>query len=283
MNIVRAALLGVVQGLTEFLPISSSGHLAVFHKLFGAEVEAVVPMGVIAHVGTLLAVLIYFRKELAMFVQALSPRALAGPSRSPSLLFAAMPSQDNAGQLFGQRMLAMIAIGTIPAGIVGFLLKDAIEQAFSSVKVVGAMFLVTAALLLLTKLFREGQRTVWHFWVFGALLIGMAQAVAIMPGISRSGATIATAVFLGFRRDFAARFSFLLSIPAITGAFLLELDEIVHVISTRGASEMALVFLFAFVVGYASIALLLRVVGRIHLFGLYCLVAGILTLLVVGA
>jgi len=285
MSLIRAILFGVVQGLTEFLPVSSSGHLVVFHKLFGAEAEAVVPLGVIAHVGTLLAVLIYFRRDLAMFARALSPNALSSPIRRPALLFVSMPNQDEESRGWYQRVLVMIALGTIPAAIVGLVFKDAIEQAFSSVKVVGAMFLVTAVLLFLTRLFREGERTARHFWLFSVLFIGAAQAVAIMPGISRSGATIAAALFLGFRREFAARFSFLLSIPAIAGAFLLELDEIVHVFSTQGALETALVFLSAFAVGYASIALLLRVVGRgkLHLFGLYCVAAGIVTLLVVGA
>jgi len=284
MSIVRAILFGVVQGLTEFLPVSSSGHLAVFHRLFGAEAEAVVPLGVIAHVGTLVAVLLYFRRELAMFARALSPNALSGTIRRPSLLFASVPNQDEESRGWYQRVLAMIALGTVPAAIVGLTLKESIEQAFSSVKVVGVMFLVTAAFLFLTRLFREGEKTARHFWLLSVLFIGAAQALAIMPGISRSGATIAAGIFLGFRREFAAKFSFLLSIPAIAGAFLLELDEIVHVFSTQGALETALVFLSAFAVGYASIALLLRVVGRgkLHLFGFYCIVAGVITLLVVG-
>ena len=285
MSLIRAMLFGTVQGLTEFLPVSSSGHLAVFHNLFGAEAEDVVPMGVIAHVGTLLAVLIYFRRDIAMFARALSPNALSSPIRKPSLLFVSMPDQDEESRVWYQRVLAMIAVGTVPAVIVGLAFRDVIERAFSSTNVVGAMFLVTAALLFLTRLSDQGKKTVWHFWLFSVLFIGAAQAVAIMPGISRSGATIAAALFLGFRREFAARFSFLLSIPVIAGAFLLELDEIVQVFSTQGASETALVFLSAFGVGYASIALLLRVVGRgkLHLFGFYCLAAGIVTLLVVGA
>ena len=285
MNLVGAILFGVIQGLTEFLPVSSSGHLVVFHRLFGQRAEAMVPLGVIAHIGTLLAVLIYFRRDLAMFARALSPNALSCPIRKPSLLFASMPNQDEESRDWYQRVLAMIALGTIPAAIAGFVFKDVIEGAFSSVKVVGVTFLVTAVLLLLTRLFREGEKTVRHFWLFSVLFIGAAQVVAIMPGISRSGATIAAGIFLGFRREFAARFSFLLSIPAIAGAFLLELEEIVHVSSTQGALATALVFLSAFAVGYASIALLLRVVsrGKLHLFGLYCLAAGIVTLLVVGA
>ncbi len=285
MNLVRAMLFGTVQGLTEFLPVSSSGHLAVFHRLFGARAETMVPMGVIAHVGTLLAVLIYFRRDLAMFARALSPNALSSPIRKPSLLFASTADQDEESRGWYQRVLAMIAIGTIPAAIVGLVFKDAIEHAFSSINLVGAMFLVTAVVLFLTRLSGQGKKTVWHFWLFGALFIGVAQAVAITPGISRSGATIAAALFLGFRREFAARFSFLLSIPAIAGAFLLKLDEIAQMFSTQGASETALVFLSAFGVGYASIAVLLRVVGRgkLHLFGFYCLAAGLVALFAVGA
>ncbi|MBN2208530.1 MAG: undecaprenyl-diphosphate phosphatase [Candidatus Coatesbacteria bacterium] len=285
MSLVKAVLFGALQGLTEFLPISSSGHLAVFHSLVGATAELVVPLGVIAHLGTLVAVLIYFRKELVLFARALAPSALCAPFRKLSLLYALMPERGEEGSVFHQRLLAMIAVGTIPAGIAGLLFKDAIEQAFSRVTVVGAMFFVTAALLLLTKVFREGERTVWHFWLFSVLFIGAAQAVAIMPGISRSGATIAAGLFIGLRREFAARFSFLLSIPAIMGASLLERGEIAHVLSTQGALETSLVFLSAFAVGYASIALLLRIVGRgkLHLFGFYCLAAGAVTLLLACA
>ncbi|MBN1593248.1 MAG: undecaprenyl-diphosphate phosphatase [Candidatus Coatesbacteria bacterium] len=282
MDTFRAALFGVVQGLTEFLPISSSGHLAVFHRICRAESEAMVPLGVVAHMGTLFAVLIFFRKELLMFTKALAPTKLGSAFRNPSTLFVSMPEDPNKGILFGQRVLAMIIIGSIPAGIVGILLKDWIEQAFSSISIVGLMFLVTAVLLFLTKLPKAGEKTVWHFWLYGALIIGTAQAVAIMPGISRSGATIATAVLLGFQREFAARFSFLLSIPAITGAFLLEIGEISHLMGTRGFAELALVFVFSFVVGYLSIAFLLRIVRKIHLFGFYCIIASVVTFLIVA-
>jgi len=283
MGLIKAVLFGIVQGLTEFLPISSSGHLAVFNHLVGAKAELVVPLGVIAHLGTLVAVLIYFRKDLLMFARALTPNALYAPLQKPSLLYASMPEQGEASSVLHQRLLAMIVVGTIPAGVVGLLFKHAIEQAFSSVRVIGAMFFVTAALLLLTKAFREGEKTVWHFWLFSVLFIGVAQAVAIMPGISRCGATIAAGIFIGLRRDFAARFSFLLSIPAILGASLLERGEIAHMLRTQGALEAALVFLSAFVFGLVSIALLLRIVGggKLHLFGFYCLAAGAVTLLLV--
>ena len=283
MSLVKAALFGALQGLTEFLPVSSSGHLAVFHELFGAAVESMVPMGVIAHVGTLLAVLIYFRKDLVMFARVLSPKALSSVVRRPSQLLIALPPKDEHNGLLYQRILAMIVVGTLPAAVMGLAFKDTIERAFASVKVVGAMFLVTAVVLLLTRLAHQGERTVWHTWLLSALLIGIAQALAITPGISRSGLTIAAGILLGLRRDFAARFSFLLSIPAIAGAFVLEFGDIAHAVRTQGASEMTLIFLAALSIGYLSIAVLLRIVsrGRLHLFGLYCLAAGVLTLCLV--
>ncbi|RLC48351.1 MAG: hypothetical protein DRH70_01235 [Candidatus Coatesbacteria bacterium] len=283
MSLIRAVLFGTLQGLTEFLPVSSSGHLAVFHKLFGAAVKSMVPMGVIAHVGTLLAVLIYFRKDLLMFVRVLSPKALSSVARRPSQLFVAQPPQDEHAKLSYQRILAMIVVGTLPAAVIGFAFKGTIERAFASVKLIGVMFLVTGIVLLLTRLRQQGERTVWHAWLLSALLIGTAQALAITPGISRSGFTIAAGIFLGLRRDFAARFSFLLSIPAIAGAFVLEFGDIARALTTQGAAEMLLIFLAAFAVGYVSIAVLLRIVsrGRLHLFGFYCLAAGILTLCLV--
>ena len=281
MTVIESVIFGVVQGLTEFLPISSSGHLAVFHQLSASASDALVPMGVIAHLGTLLAVLIYFRHDLLMFTKAIVPSALSSALRKPSMLVKGIDATNEEDPRFHQRILMMIAIGSIPTAAIGLLFKDQIESAFSNVKVIGAMFLLTAAILFLTKAFRGRGKTVWHAFVLDALVIGAFQAIAIMPGISRSGATIAAALFLGFRKDFAARFSFLLSIPAIAGAFLLEFSDIAHVLNKQGVLEALFVFVSAFAVGYVAIAALLKVVGRgkLHLFGFYCLAIGIATLI----
>ncbi|MBN2207951.1 MAG: undecaprenyl-diphosphate phosphatase [Candidatus Coatesbacteria bacterium] len=277
---MNGILFGLVQGLTEFLPISSSGHLAIFHHLCSEKADSMVPMGVLAHLGTLLAVLIFFRKDILNLVKSISPCALEDVAREPTLLLSAVRPRDSETALFSQRLLSMIVVGTIPAAVVGLLFKDSIEQAFTNVKLVGGMLLLTAGLLLLTRFAKEGTKTVWQQWLWYALAIGVFQAAAIMPGISRSGATIAAGLFLGLQRDFAARFSFLLSIPAIGGAFLLEFGEIVEAFRTQGPWQMVAVFMAAFIVGYLSIAVLLKLISRrkLHYFGFYCFAVGILTL-----
>jgi undecaprenyl-diphosphatase len=251
----ESILLGIVQGLTEFLPVSSSGHLVLAQSVLPGFDGPAVAFDVLLHAGTLAAVLIYFRHDL--------------------LTIAVDCSRPREG---GLRLPLLLAVGTVPAAAVGVFFADAIRPLFTAPRSASIGLLVTAFLLFLAwKIGTGGTRSVESLTVWAAFFIGIFQAVAIVPGISRSGATIAAGVFLGLSGQDAARFSFLLSIPAITGAFLLESGALKGMDS--GVFYMAGA-LAAALTGWASIAFLMKLLGRGRLlpFALYCLVLGSISL-----
>jgi undecaprenyl-diphosphatase len=202
--LLQAALLGIVQGLTEFLPVSSSAHLILARAFFGWDAEQFgLPFDVACHVGTLLAILLFFRRDLFTMLQAV-PR-----------MFSLAPGDEPA------RMIWKIGLGTVPAVLVGGLLGDYID-AVRSPAVIAVTLGVGGLLLVLAERAGSHRRGEAGLSVLEALAIGVAQACALVPGVSRSGATITLALFVGLRRESAARFSFLLGIPAMIGAATLE-------------------------------------------------------------
>ncbi len=258
------ATLGILQGLTEFLPVSSSGHLVLLQSWLPGFQEPGVLFHATVHLATLGAVLLYFRRDVGILA-----RAAVSPRRS-----------DPAAV----RLLGLVAAGTLPTALIGLLFKDGLERLFSSVPTAASMLLVTGALLVATDRVRAQGADVERMRVWHALLIGLAQGVAIIPGLSRSGATLAAAVLSGVGRDLALRYSFLLSIPAILGAFMLQLlsygpDGIRDV----NGPGYAVAFLGAFVTGYLSIEVLLRVLlsRRLGWFALYCWGLGLAVLVAV--
>lgn len=255
ISTLEALFLGALQGLTEFIPVSSSGHLVFFQSLFGLK-EAPLFFDVMLHFGTLMAVLITFRHDVAaMGSEAL--KALRGKK----------------GGLEG-KLLFWIVLGTIPTGLMGILLKDWFESFFTRPKSVGAMILITGSLLWLTRWIKGEGRSLERMTWLDAVVIGVAQGVAIMPGISRSGTTISVALYLGLNRELAGRFSFLLSIPAILGATLLEIPKL-GVIHDPSLALIGAVT--AFGVGYVSLKFLMRMIklGWVGNFAYYCWAAGI--------
>ncbi|MFP6625518.1 MAG: undecaprenyl-diphosphate phosphatase [Deltaproteobacteria bacterium] len=268
MSWVEALILGVLQGFTEFLPVSSSGHLALAQTIMGGGGQASRLSFVVAlHVGTLLAVLVYFRRELAAMALTL------------------VPGRGEAGS-WQQRWVGLLAAATLPIVAVGLGFADAIEAAFSSLGAVGTGLLATAALLAsaqwrLQAGRRAGreERPARALGLRDALLIGAFQAVAVFPGVSRSGACIAGALLCGLERGVAARFAFLLSIPAISGATILHLPEIAAV-AAQNPVALAVGTLAAASTGWLAIDVMMRAVGRGRLlpFALYCSVLGALTL-----
>ena len=252
---LESILLGILQGLTEFLPVSSSGHLVLAQSLLTGFDGPAAAFDVLLHGGTLAAVLIYFRGDILRILAALGK-----------------PGEG------GWRLPGLLILGSIPAGIVGVFLSDTIEPLFSAPKVAAFGLLVTALILTVAWLFRgRGHRTLGELTASGALLIGVSQALAIVPGISRSGSTIALGMFIGLSGKEAARFSFLLSIPAITGALMLESG----VLGDTGLSLSYVVgALTAALVGWASIAILMRLLNRENIlpFAVYCLALGVLSL-----
>jgi len=246
MTMIQAIISGIVQGITEFLPVSSSGHLVILHRLFGIE-EPQIGFDIFLHMGTLLAIFLVFWRDI---VDAVTVK---------------------------KKMFFLVLLGTFSTLIFILIFGKNIEAAFSNPKLVGAMLIVTGSWLILGSFVRFGTQGASGV---KAILIGLAQGVAAIPGISRSGATISTALFLGFEPQSAARFSFLLAIPAILGAFLFK-------IKSGGAFEgFSINYIFGFITacifGVIALKLLLRMLlkNRFHLFGVYCIVVGILVLLV---
>lgn len=255
MNFFDALILGVIQGLTEFLPISSSGHLVITQRLLGVSVPGL-HLEIWLHLGTLVAVLVYFRRQIYTIVQAI-------------LFLAGAPEPEK-----NRRLFWAVVIGTIPAGVIGVSLEKYIDRAFHAPEFASLMLMVTGIILLLTRL---AVNKLKPLTVTRGFIVGCAQAVAILPGISRSGTTISGAMFLGMEPPLAAEFSFLLAIPAIGGAFLLDtLSSGTGFIGSGTRVVYAVGALASFLVGLLAIHYLLKIVatGRFYLFGLYCLVAG---------
>lgn len=270
MNTVEAIILGAVQGLTEFLPVSSSGHLVLFQNLFGLK-EPELLFDICLHVGTLLAVIIVFYREILEILIALfqipSRMRMAGGLKP-------LCQSDPA-----IRMALLIVIGSIPTAIIGLLFKEITDQLFGSIAVVGFMLLVTGTMLWLTRNIRGDGRPVTQTTFKDVLIIGIVQGLAILPGISRSGSTISTALFLGVDRKVAGRYSFLLSIPAIVGALVLGIDT-PELHTTIPISTIVVGSVVSAVVGWLALVILLRVVdrGQLHRFAPYCWLVGVVTL-----
>jgi undecaprenyl-diphosphatase len=259
MAVWEAIVLGVVQGAAEFLPISSSGHLAVLEHLWRVPESARLPLTVALHLGTAVAVVVFFARRIGGIV--------AG-------LFSGEPGRCRAAW----RMAGMIAAASVPAAVVGLGFGDAIDRAFASPIFVGICLLVTGAVLFGTRFLTPGCAGLgWR----RAVLVGLAQAVAVLPGVSRSGATITAGLYSGLGGEAAFEFSFLLSVPAVLGAAALELPELASTGLDPAAAGLGAAVALAS--GLAALWLLRRAVagGRLHFFAYYCWLAGLAVLLFV--
>lgn len=263
-------ILGAVQGLTEFLPVSSSGHLVLAKTWLGLQTPGVT-VEALLHLGTLVAVLLFYWRDVAAIIGAFVSGHVAWLRREASW--------QALWQAPDIRLGYLLIIGTVPAALAGLLIAPFIDRLFQSTLYVGIGLLLTALLLFAASRFRPGDRDIDHARSADAIVVGLAQAVAIVPGISRSGATVVAALSRGIDRSLAVRFSFLLSIPAIVGAQLLELKDIAVAGAELGAG-LWLGMLSAFVSGYAAIAWFTRLVarGRLHGFVLYCGVLGVIVI-----
>jgi undecaprenyl-diphosphatase len=250
---LEAAFWGLIQGLTEFLPVSSSGHLVLVPALLGQEPPDLATSAML-HLGTLAAVLVYFRRDVV-----------------DVLTFTEK----------GKQLLTLVLIGTIPAAVLGLTLESQFEQLNEQPRGVALALLITGVALFSTRWIRRGTRTSGEVTVKDTIIMGFGQALALIPGVSRSGSTITTGLLRGFTDAEAARYSFLLGIPAIAGAGLFKGKDLLDSGATVG-SEILVGVAVAAVSGYAAIAVLLRLIGRTGLspFGLYCMVAATVALLV---
>jgi len=270
MESFQALILGIVQGLTEFLPVSSTGHLIIFQHLFGLD-EPQLFFDICVHLGTLMAVLIVFWKDVRQLLRSLR-----------LLLWSIFVKDAHFEHIFENseyKMLLLIFFGFFPTALLGVVFHEVGQQFFSSILVVGFMLIITGLLLWTTRRVKQEGGGLECFSIRTALIIGLVQGMAIMPGISRSGSTIAAALFLGLSRELASKYSFLLAIPAILGAGILSLHGMFnHPVEVNKA--VLLGSATSFIVGYFALILLLRMVkkGRLYLFAPYCWVAGIAAL-----
>ncbi len=257
MDLLNTIILGIVQGATEFLPISSSAHLVIGQAILNMQSSGI-KLEIILHLGTLLSVLIYYRHYLLA-------------------LITGMWRHDETGSATRYEIF-LLAVGTLPAVVVALTLSDVIEGYFESARFAGYMLLVTT-LVLLSSRWSKGDDTQKSFGWREALLIGLAQSIAILPGISRSGMTIVIGLWLGLSGERAARFSFLLAIPAILGAGIFKFSELG---GAQAGNMLALTsgFLAAMLVGYAVISWLLAVLrnGKLYYFAGYTFLAGLLVI-----
>ncbi len=266
MSLLEAALLGLLQGLTEFLPVSSSGHIELGKAILGVTIKENVLFTVVLHFATALSTIIVYRKDIYILLK----------------------DTFKLGLNDSRKFIGLIALSCIPVGLVGVFFKDQIDTLFEgNILLVGAMLLITSLLLFLTQ--AKHKETNKSISIFQAILIGLAQAIAVLPGVSRSGATVSTALLLGIKRETAARFSFLMVIPPIFGVMLLELmsfyEEASHAnLSGSLQPESYLIFIVGFFTAFLSglfackwmIALIKKV--QLHYFAIYCLVAGLLAI-----
>ncbi len=244
---MKEVLIGIIQGITEFLPVSSSGHMVLFQHLFGIKKPGI-GLEIALHLGTLLAILIFFYKDiLKLFIR----------------------------EKLKEHPIFLIFIGSIPAGIVGLLFKEKIETYFEAIYYLPIFFTFNSVLLIATVFKRDKEKA--KVSLMDAIIIGMAQAIALVPGISRSGSTVSTALLLGISSTTAFSFSFLLSIPAILGATLLTLKEL----TALNLADIVLPFFSSLITGFLSLFILRKIVKikKLYFFGIYTLILALFIVL----
>lgn len=263
MGGIEAFVLGLIQGLTEYLPVSSSGHLTIASALFGLEGSDNLAFTVAVHVATVLSTLVIFWKQIVWIFRD---------------LFQFRWNE-------GTRYALLIVVSMIPVGVVGLFFKDQVEEIFGSgTLIVGWMLLLTAALLAFSYFYHPRQKE--KISMGDAFVIGLAQACAVMPGLSRSGSTIATGLLLGDKKEKLAQFSFLMVIPPILGEALLDVIKmsdsgVASVMGSIPVSSMAIGFVTAFVFGCVACRWMVDIVkrGKLIWFAVYCAIVGVATII----
>lgn len=257
MEIFKSILLGVIQGLTEFLPISSSGHLVIVQKLMGFK-SSQLTLNVFLHFGTLIPVIIIFWQDIRRLLTFKKDR---------------------------RHLTWLIFIGAIPTGLIGIFFEDFFVQLFSSTLITGFMLIITGLLLYLAERLSNTSKNIADFKYHNAIIVGIAQGLAIIPGISRSGSTIVGSLLQGLNREEAARYSFLLSVPVIFGAGLLQTKETLTTGLTGISWNSIIAGTFAAAIaGYFAIKYLLHILrtGSLIIFSYYCWTIGLLVIITAG-
>jgi len=269
LDILSAIILGAVQGLSEFLPISSSGHLALIPHLLG--VETGLAFDTVLHIGTLIAIFTFFWKDIVNLIKGFILSII-------DLSEGIDKFKEGLNTIPEKRFAWLIIIGTIPTGIIGILFKDAVETVLRGTIFIGFFLIVTGIILYYSERHSSGNITAKDMSFKKAAIVGICQGLAVLPGISRSGSTIASGLCLGLEREYAARYSFLLSVPAVIAAGVLQIKDI----SNIDASMTVLLagFLSSVIFGYLAIKLLMKMIKgwSLDIFAYYCWIVGILTL-----
>ena len=285
MSLIQSILMGLIQGLTEFLPVSSSGHLALFKILFKVNTDTGMLFDVLLHVGTLVAIVaVYWRdvykliRELIMIIIDLVYNFIAWIQefRGNKVTFRRIVRTRY------RRFVVLVVIATIPTAIIGYIGRDFVAAAETILFIPGLCLIITAIVLFLSDRIPGGKKGPGNVSYTNAFIVGIVQGIATLPGISRSGSTIAASVFLGFRREFAVKFSFIMSIPAILGALVLELHDASDMAVTGAMMRNYVIgMIIAVVVGYVAIKLMLAIVKqrKFTYFSIYCLIVGVISLI----
>jgi len=262
MSLAKAVILGLVQGLTEFLPISSSAHLVYFQNYLGID-KPQLSFTVSLHFATLLAIILFFRRDLWEILRGF--RNIKGPRANPST-----------------RILFLLVIGSLPIAILGALVKDKVESLFSNIELVSFFLILTGILLFFGDRIRSAHKGVLETRIVDGLIVGIAQACAILPGISRSGATIIFGLFCGLQRRWAVEYSLFLAVPAILGATIIEIPNTIFMVNHTALSYYIVGAVTALFSGYWSLRVLLSFVqkSRLRYFAYYCMILGLIVLFI---
>ncbi|MFQ9515018.1 MAG: undecaprenyl-diphosphate phosphatase [Eubacterium sp.] len=284
MSILEAIFLGIIQGIAEFLPISSSGHLAIFQKVFGMK-EAGMSFDVFLHLGTLLAVFAVYWKDILRLIadgvgiivdSVYNAFTYINCKRTKDT-----PVYRRVINSAYRKFALLVIVSTIPTAIIGFVGEELVEQASDTLIVPGICLLITAILLFIADNVPDGSKTPKKTSYLNALFIGVCQGISTLPGLSRSGTTITAGLLSGLRRDFAVKYSFIMSIPAILGAAILKIPKMkADLVSTSAACYVSGIIVSA-VVGYICIKTMLVVVRNKNFkyFSAYCLVVGFIAII----
>lgn len=268
METLKIIFMGIFQGVAEFLPISSSGHLAILQKLFGFnDVEQNITLDILLHFGTLIAIFLVYYKEIWALI-----------CEGFKLLFDICKFKPNWFKNDDRKLLVMIIIACIPTGILGLIIENFADSIKTNTKLLGICLLLTAGILFISSKFEHGTKNIEKASLKDSLIVGIVQGLAVIPGISRSGSTITAGMGMGLTKELAVRFSFFMSMPIILLAALKDL------VFDGGMSTFQVSYIYAMIasiiVGYFSIKLLIKMIRskKFSFFGYYCLIIGIITI-----
>jgi len=274
VTLMEAVILGIVQGITEPLPVSSSAHLVIIPSLIPGFGQPSVAFDVLLHLGTLVAVVFFLKREIAELIASFLPEKVptAGARRT-----------DAGERAANRRLVLWIVIATFLTGAIGILFRERIERLFESAETTACMLLITGVLLFLSDRVKKNHRNTAEMNLADGIILGLVQAAALIPGISRSGSTITFGIFRGLERKTAATFSFLISIPAIAGAVLLKAAYLIR-LPAGDFPALGAGFLAAAVAGFLSLKLLFAMINKIGLapFAWYCWCFGAAALILLG-